>query len=102
MNDISIAGKTMKQGDDRMEIIRDEKAKIIEVWLSKTEATDDKLAERLRPLYLKWKQQKYMTCVYRSGGRNLQEQTAGLLRHNRDYFARKELENTRQQIAAEA
>ena len=79
-----------------MEIIRDEQAKIIEVWLTQAESADQALNERLKPLYKKWKQQKYMTCVFRSGSRNLQDQTAGLLLHNRDYFAKKEVEEARQ------
>lgn len=79
-----------------MEIIRDEQAKIIEVWLTQAESTDQVLNDRLKPLYKKWKQQKYMTCVFRSGSRDLQDQTAGLLLHNRDYFAKKEVEEAHQ------
>lgn len=75
-----------------MEIICDENKKVIEIWLTKTEAADETLQSHLRPFYKKWKEKKYITCVYRSGNRDLQEQTAALLLHNRDYFAQKEVE----------
>ena len=83
-----------------MEIVRDEDKRIIEVWLTKAESTDDVLQSRLRPLCKKWKQEKYLTCVYRSGDRDLQEQTAALLLHNRDYFAQKEVEAAKKAMAA--
>lgn len=70
-----------------MEVYRDHEKKVIEVWLSKREHADEALQCSLRPMYVRWKQQKYLVAVYCSGAQNLQEQTACLLLHNRNVFA---------------
>lgn len=75
-----------------MEIICDETKKIVEIWLTKAESADEALQSRLRPLCSQWNKKNYVHCVYRSGSRDLQEQTAALLLHNRELIARKEAE----------
>ena len=70
-----------------MEVRQDHEKKIIEVWLTKAEKADEAMQCRLRPMYARWKRQKYLVAVYCSGAQDLQEQTACLLLHNRNVFA---------------
>lgn len=80
-----------------MEVHRDSSKKVIEVWLTRAEKADEALQCRLRPMYARWKRQKYLVAVYCSGAQDLQEQTACLLLHNRNVFAAQAAEQERAQ-----
>ena len=66
-----------------MEIIRDDAKKLVQVWLSQKESSDEALQNRLKPMYAQWKQQKYMVAVFRSGKEDLKESTLALLAYNK-------------------
>ena len=66
-----------------MEIIQDDAKKLVQVWLSQKESSDEALQSRLKPIYAQWKQQKYMVAVFRSGKENLKESTLALLAYNK-------------------
>lgn len=54
-----------------MEIERNEEKKIISIWLTKAESQDQNLRCRLKAMYPKWKQDKYLVAVYHSGKEDL-------------------------------
>ena len=66
-----------------MEICVKDSQKIIEIWLTNTEQEDALLRTSLKPLYMKYKQEKYKVAVFQSGRSDLLYNTAGLLLHNR-------------------
>ena len=66
-----------------MEINRDEEKKIMEVWLTRKESQDEALHNRLKPWCAKWKKQKYLVAVYRSGVEDLYRNTLDLLSYNK-------------------
>lgn len=66
-----------------MEIERDEKKKIISVWLTRAESQDEALQSSMKPMYAKWKQEKYLVAVYHSGREDLYCSTLNLLRYNK-------------------
>ena len=45
-----------------MEIERNEEKKIISVWLTKAEPRDENLQRRLKSMYPKWKNEKYLVA----------------------------------------
>ena len=66
-----------------MEIERDEKKRIISVWLTKAESQDQELQRRLKAIYPRWRQEKYLVAVYHSGTEDLFENTLALLAYNK-------------------
>ena len=66
-----------------MEIIRDDAKKLVQVWLTRQEAGDEALQNRLKPMYAQWKQQKYLVAVFHSGKEELQRSTLDLLAYNK-------------------
>ena len=66
-----------------MEIIRDDEKKLVQVWLTRQEAGDEALQNRLKPMYAQWKQQKYLVAVFHSGKEELQRSTLDLLAYNK-------------------
>lgn len=72
--------------------------KIVEVWLSNSEKWDELLRERLKPLYQKYKAQKYLVAVFESGDRNLADATSDLLCYNRKRLAEMEVQRQRQEM----
>ena len=91
-----------------MEIERNEEKKIISVWLTKAESRDENLQRRLKSMYPKWKKEKYLVAVYRSGTKDLRSSTLDLLLHNKKVLAEQAAARLRetqpvpkQQIAAE-
>ena len=66
-----------------MEIERNEEKKIISVWLTKAESKDEALQNRLKPMYAKWKKEKYLVAVYHSGTEDLYRSTLDLLAYNK-------------------
>ena len=68
-----------------------EQSKIMELWLTREEKNDPAFRESLRPLYQKYKDQKYLVAVYLSGEEDLYQQTRDLLLYNRRRQAEKEV-----------
>ena len=66
-----------------MEINICEDKKIVEVWLRSGEKSDVGLAG----LYESYGSRGYLVAVFKSGGEDLVELTAGLLLHNRNRLA---------------
>ena len=62
--------------------IRDDE-RIVEIWLTNREKTNEKLRDSLKPVYDKYREMKYKVAVFQSGSRDLTDSTAGLLLHNR-------------------
>ena len=78
------------KGDEsrlRMDIC--EESKIVELWLTKEEKNDPAFRESLRPLYQKYKNEKYLVAVFLSGEADLYQQTRDLLLYNRRRQAEK-------------
>ena len=75
-----------------------EQSKIVELWLTKEEKNDPAFRESLRPLYQKYKDQKYLVAVYLSGEEDLYQQTRDLLLYNRRKLAEAEVQ--REKLAA--
>lgn len=58
------------------------------------------LRERLKPLYQKYKAQKYLVAVFESGDRDLADATSDLLCYNRKRLAEMEVQRQRQEMNA--
>ena len=71
--------------------IRDE-SKIVELWLTRKERDDPAFRESLKPIYQKYKEQKYLVAVFLSGEEALYPQTRDLLLYNRRRQAEKEVQ----------
>ena len=91
-----------------MEIYRDDQKKQIQIWLTKQESQDESLQSRLKSMYPKWKKEKYLVAVYRSGTKDLRSSTLDLLLHNKKVLAEQAAARLREtqpapkkQIAAE-
>lgn len=80
-----------------MRIIVNEQDRLLEIWLTKAEKSDAALRESLKPLYKQCKAKKYLPVVYESGEGDLQESILGLLRHNREAIAKRELAEEKRQ-----
>ena len=78
----------------RMEI-RDE-SKIVELWLTREEKDNLAFRESLKPIYQKYKEQKYLVAVFLSGEEDLYQQTRDLLLYNRQRHAEKEVQAEKQ------
>ncbi len=75
-----------------MEIqIHDDK-KYVSVWLTKSEASDATVRERLKPLYGQYRARKYRVVVFESGTGDLSMLTQGLLRYSLEVCANREQE----------
>ena len=70
-----------------MEIHVNEKAMLVEFWLTGAEGKDSALLNSLKPEFARWKARKYLPVVYRSGTEDLYEFTSALLTANRDRAA---------------
>ncbi len=78
----------------RMEI--SEESKIVELWLTREEKDDLTFRESLKPMYQKYKEQKYLVAVFLSGEEDLYQQTRDLLLYNRQRHAEKEVQAEKQ------
>lgn len=83
-----------------MEINVRDHCKIVEVWLSNSEKRDELLQERLKPLYQKYRAQKYLVAVFESGDRDLADATSDLLCYNRKRLTEMEVQRQRQEMSA--
>ncbi len=64
-----------------MEINVHDKEKYVSVWLTKAESADETIHDQLTPFCRRWKEKKYRVVIFRSGNRDLAEQTKALLSH---------------------
>jgi hypothetical protein len=76
-----------------MEIIVDDKAKLVEVWLTKAEASCESIDKDLKPIYEEYTKRKYKTVVFRSGKGSLDEHIETLIRRNKIKFAEQDIKN---------
>ncbi len=65
-----------------MEICIDEQDKIIEVWLTRSEANNMDIRNELQAKITECKRNKYLVCIYESGDRDLEDDIKALLNHN--------------------
>lgn len=73
-----------------MEINVHDDAKYVSIWLTRDEAANSELREKLKPLYAEYKQRKYRVVVFESGRGDLAILTQDLLKHNLDVSAHKD------------
>lgn len=73
--------------------------KIVEVWLTSAEKSDETVQQSLSHLYAEYKAKKYLVAVYQSGSRPLVEATSDLLCYNRKRIAAQEVAMQRQQLS---
>ena len=79
-----------------MQIDVHEDKKLVCVWLTKDESVDTAVDKKLKPLYERYRQNKYTVAVCRSGNQDLAELTGALLRYNRKLFAKQEVQAEKQ------
>lgn len=84
-----------------MEIIRDDKKKQIQIWMTQQESQDEALQNRLKPMYAQWKKQKYLVAVYHSGKEDLFRSTLDLLAYNKKRCAELAVQKEKKQKAAQ-
>ncbi len=66
-----------------MEVRVHEDMKLVEVWLTKQEQSDNAIREQLQQMYQDYKSRKYMVAQFHSGGGDLYAITRDLLIFNR-------------------
>lgn len=66
-----------------MEVRVHEDMKLVEVWLTRQEQTDNAIREQLQRMYQDYKNRKYMVAQFHSGGGDLYAITRDLLIFNR-------------------
>lgn len=79
-----------------MEMSVNKESKTVEIWLSRQEAQDPVLKERMSLLYQIFAAQKYLVAVFRSGSQDLVRSTSDLLCYNRKRIAQLEVEREKQ------
>lgn len=75
-----------------MEITVNDGKKLVEVWLTNAEKNDSALRESLPHMYREYKRKGYLVAVFESGSSDLYDSTLSLLLHNREVFAKRDLE----------
>ena len=65
-----------------MEINIHHDTKMVDIWLTRSEARDENIRRSLEPYYRQFAKQRYFVSVFESGDRELLPDTALLLRHN--------------------
>ncbi len=86
------AGKYWRGDDALLQMHVNENSKIVELWLTRAEKEDSAVQESLKPIYQKYKDQKYLVAVFLSGEEELYPQTRDLLLYNRRRSAEKEVQ----------
>jgi len=71
-----------------MDIVVADDKKRVEIWLTRAERDDADLRESLKPLFVKYKNMKYLVVVYSSGEGDLFANTRDLLLHNKEQIAK--------------
>ena len=62
-----------------MQVIVNERDKLVEYWLTNAEKSDLALRESLKPEFKRWKTKKYLPVIYESGAGDLRDGVQGLL-----------------------
>lgn len=83
-----------------MEINVNHERKLVEVWLTNAEKNDPAVRERLKPLYAKYKQQRYLVAVFESGSQDLYQSTRDLLAFNKRRTAELAVQRQKKRSAA--
>lgn len=83
------AGKYWRGDDAPLQMTINENSKIVDLWLTRAEKADAAVQEALKPIYQKYKEQKYLVAVFLSGEEELYPQTRDLLLYNRRRSAEK-------------
>ena len=55
----------------------------VNIWLTRAESADQELRKTLRPVFEKYKQQKYLVTVFESGTESLEDSVRDLLLYNK-------------------
>jgi hypothetical protein len=76
-----------------MEVIVDDKFKIVEVWLTKAESSSEEVKNDLKPIYEEYAKRKYKTVVFHSGKGSLEDNVETLVRRNKIKFAEQDIKN---------
>ena len=79
-----------------MQVIINEKDKLVEYWLTNAEKSDVALRESLKPEFKRWKVKKYLPVVYESGTGDLRDGVQGLLQKCIRDQAKREVEAEKQ------
>lgn len=74
-----------------MEIRVLEDKKLVEVWLTNKEKEDVQIVDYPKGIYGVYRAKKYRVATFLSGSENLWDNTVGLLQHNRQCTAKREL-----------
>lgn len=74
-----------------MEINRNEEKKIIEIWLTNQDQENPAIKTITEEIIYYWHQQEYLPVIYRSGKGDLYSNIKPLLKHNREYSAKKSI-----------
>lgn len=73
-----------------MEINVNKERMLVEIWLSCDEREDPKLLERLKPVFGKYREEKFLVVLFESGKGDLYQETRDLLCYNRKRLAQLE------------
>ncbi len=74
-----------------MEITIDEQKKCVLIWQTNAEQENEILQNGLKPVYAEFYKHGYRTVVFKSGKGDLYDSTLGLLLHNRNCIAKREV-----------
>ena len=66
-----------------LEINIHDNSKLVDIWLTRSEQSDQDTQAKLRELTRHYSAQKYTVAVFQSGTLDLAEETSALLRYNR-------------------
>ena len=66
-----------------MRMAVNENHKTVKLWLTNEEKNDADFRESLKPLFQRYKEQRYLVAVFFSGEEELYQQTRDLLLYNR-------------------
>ena len=77
--------------------VRDD-LKIVEIWLTNPEKNDPVVRESLKPIYARYKKEKYLVGVFESGEGDLYDDTLALLSYNRKLSAQKEVQQEKEAL----
>lgn len=68
-----------------------EQSRTVELWLTQEEKNDPVFREGLKPIYEKYRAQKYLVAVFLPGEEDLYQQTRDLLVYNRRKLAEEQV-----------
>ena len=69
-----------------------EQSRTVELWLTQEEKNDPAFRDGLKPIYEKYRAQKYLVAVFLPGEENLYQQTRDLLLYNRRKLAEQQVQ----------